>query len=175
MDKLDRYKVDLKAVALDTMKCEWQLGHEFFVDVHSTEIRTGTLGVRLDIKPVGGAFKMHFKIEGEVQVPCDRCLEPMTLPIAVDSVLTAKWGDEYDDDGEVITVPEGIGEVNVAWNIYELVALEIPMRHVHPEGECHGEGERLFEQYGTKEFEVDEEMSVDERWNKLKEILDNNK
>lgn len=175
MDRLDRYKVDLKAAALGTIECEWQLGHEFFVDVQSTEIQTGTLSVRLSVKPVGGAFKMHFCIEGEVEVLCDRCLEPMTLPIAVDTALTAKWGNEYDDDGEVITIPEGVGEVNVAWNIYEFVALEVPMRHVHPNGECYGQGEQLFEQYGAKEPEADDEVSVDERWSKLKKILDNNK
>ena len=40
--------------------------------------------------------------------------------------------------------------MNVAWNIYEFISLEVPMRHVHPEGECHGEVEELLEQYGAE-------------------------
>ena len=40
------------------------------------------------------------------------------------------------DDGEVVTVPEREGIINVAWNIYEFAALQIPLRHVHPDGEC---------------------------------------
>ena len=175
MDNLDSYKVDLKAVALGAVECQWQLGHEFFVAVQSTDIQTGALDVRLSVKPVGGAFKMCFKIDGEVQVLCDRCLEPMTLPIAVDTALTAKWGDEYDDDGEVITIPEGSGEVNVAWNIYEFISLEVPLRHVHPQGECNGMVEQLLEQYDSTEPEVEEDGCIDNRWDELKKILDNNK
>ena len=64
MDNLDSYKVDLKAVALGAVECQWQLGHEFFVAVQSTDIQTGALDVRLSVKPVGGAFKMCFKIDG---------------------------------------------------------------------------------------------------------------
>ena len=118
---------------------------------------------------------MCFKIDGEVQVQCDRCLEPMTLPIAVDTALTAKWGDEYDDDGEVITIPEGSGEVNVAWNIYEFISLEVPLRHVHPRGECDGMVEQLLEQYDSTEPEAEEDGCIDNRWDELKKILDNNK
>ena len=99
----------------------------------------------------------------------------MTLPIAVDTALTAKWGDEYDDDGEVITIPEGSGEVNVAWNIYEFISLEVPLRHVHPRGECDGMVEQLLEQYDSTEPEAEEDGCIDNRWDELKKILDNNK
>ena len=93
---------------------------------------------------------------------------------AVERELTARWGEEYDDDGETLTIPEGTGEVNVAWNIYEFISLEVPMRHVHPEGECHGEVEELLEQYGAEEPGEEQEAPIDERWSELKKILDNN-
>ena len=65
--------------------------------------------------------------------------------------------------------------MNVAWNIYEFISLEVPMRHVHPEGECHGEVEELLEQYGAEEPGEEQEAPIDERWSELKKILDNNK
>lgn len=175
MDRLDRYKVDLKEVANATLERDWHLGDDFFGEVQSSDIQAGTVDVHLSVKPVGGALKMLFSISGEVQVACDRCLEPMTLPVSVERELTARWGEEYDDDGKTLTVPEGTGEVNVAWNIYEFISLEVPMRHVHPEGECHGEVEELLEQYGAEEPGEEQEAPIDERWSELKKILDNNK
>ncbi len=175
MDKLDTYKVDLRAVTTDTLEREWHLDGDFFDGVQSTDIQTGAVDVHLSVKPVGGAFKMLFSIGGEVQVACDRCLEPMTLPVSAERELTARWGEEYEDDGEVITIPEGTGEVNVAWNIYEFISLEVPMRHVHPDGQCHGETGQLLEQYATGEPDSGEEPATDERWSELRKILDNNK
>ena len=114
-----------------------------------------------------------------MRVSCDRCLELMTLPVSANREVKAKWGDDYEDDGDEITISEGTGEVNVAWNIYEFISLEVPMRHVHPEGECSGEVDELLNQYETSELieGKDDEGSalVDERWSGLKKILDNNK
>ena len=42
-------------------------------------------------------------------------------------------GDEYDDDGEMLTVPITEGTLDVSWLLYEFIALQIPMRHVHAE------------------------------------------
>lgn len=175
MDRLDRYKVDLRAVATGMQEHEWHVGTDFFRDVQSADIQSGEVDVTLRVRPVGGAMKMLFSLQGEVQVACDRCLEPMTLPVSAERELTARWGEEYEDDGEAITVPEGTGEVNVAWNIYEFISLEVPMRHVHPDGQCRGEVERLLGQYGTSEPGEAGEAPADDRWSELRKILDNNK
>ena len=175
MDRLDRYKIDLRDVANGTLEREWHLSGDFFGDVQSTDIQSGEVDVRLCAKSVGGAVKMLFSIAGEVQVTCDRCLEPMTLPVSAERELTARWGGEYEDDGEVITIPEGTGEVNVAWNIYEFISLEVPMRHVHPDGQCHGEVGELLGQYVTDEVEQAGGEQTDDWRSELKKILDNNK
>lgn len=175
MDRLDRYNVDLKGVATGMLEREWHLGDDFFVDVRSTDILSGSLDVCLTARAVGDAVKMLFRIEGEVQVPCDRCLEPVSLPVSVERELTARWGEEYEDDGDSITIPEGTGEVNVAWNIYEFISLEVPLRHVHADGQCPGEAGQLLGEYSTDEPGQEGEDPVDERWSELKKILDNNK
>ena len=175
MDRLDRYNVDLKGVATGMLEREWHLEDDFFVDVRSTDILSGSLDVCLTARAVGGAVKMLFRIEGEVQVPCDRCLGPVSLPVSVERELTARWGEEYEDDGDSITIPEGTGEVNVAWNIYEFISLEVPLRHVHPDGQCPGDAGQLLGEYSTDEPEPEGEAPVDERWSELKKILDNNK
>jgi len=60
--------------------------------------------------------------------------------------------------------------LSVAWYIYEFAALGIPMRHVHPDGEC----SQMFETDSQAQDEEDEKP-IDPRWSELKKILDNNK
>jgi len=136
MGKLDGYIVDLKGMQSDTVSYHWQAANDFFSAVQGPEIKQGLLDVALRVKRTSGTYELTFQLTGEVEVTCDRCLEPMSQPITAECKLRVKMGDEYADDGEVVTIPEREGTINVAWNIYEFAALEIPLRHVHPDGEC---------------------------------------
>lgn len=69
-------------------------------------------------------------------MPCDRCLDDMEQAIDTESVLMVKLGDDYADEGELVIVPFEDGTLNVAWHIYEFIALEIPIKHVHEPGKC---------------------------------------
>lgn len=158
MGKLDGYIVDLKGVTDDTVSYRWQAGNDFFSAVQGPEIKQGLLDVALRVKQTSGAYELEFQLKGEVEVSCDRCLEPMSCPIEAQNTLKVVMGEEYADDGDVVTVPEKDGTINVAWNIYEFAALQIPLRHVHEECEQSlsdsSEGERS-----------------DPRWDALKKIV----
>ena len=136
MEKLDGYTVDLKGMSDDTVSYRWQADNDFFSAVQGPEIKHGLLDVALRVKRTSDVYELQFQLKGEVEVSCDRCLEPMLQPIEAHCTLKVVMGDEYADDGEVVTVPEREGIINVAWNIYEFAALQIPLRHVHPDGEC---------------------------------------
>ena len=60
----------------------------------------------------------------------------MELPIEADNKLVAKFGEEYSEDDDLITVPENEGILDVAWFIYEFIELVIPIKHVHAPGKC---------------------------------------
>ncbi len=169
METLDSYKVNLKDVSAETSAFEWHVDDAFFSAVQGPEITSGSLDVELEVRPRAQAFELAFHIRGQVAVPCDRCLEPVEIPIETDYVLKAKLGEEYEDDGDMVTIPYEDGTLNVAWHIYEIAALEIPLRHVHPEGQCACDFET------PEEEEPQEQTTIDPRWNELRKILDNNK
>ena len=134
---------------------------------------------------------MNFHIEGFVVVPCDRCLDDMELPVETDDTLKVKLGLEFSDEDDMVIVPEEDGYINVAWFMYEFIALSIPMKHVHAPGKCNkgmmGALNKHLRTSADEEDEMDdflneEEMTdepseareIDPRWNELKKILDNN-
>ena len=163
MDKVYGYKVDLKGMTEDAVSHRWQLSDDFFSAVHGPEIEKGQVDVALRVKRSSEGFELDFQFAGQVEVECDRCLEPMDLPIQGECSLRARLGDEDDDDGELITVSENPGTLDLAWHLYEMVVLEIPIRHVHPEGECKGDVMERLNQEGK-------EKQIDPRWAALEQL-----
>ena len=157
MEKLDGYTVDLKGMTDDTVSYRWQADNDFFSAVQGPEIKHGLLDVALRVKRTSDVYELQFQLKGEVEVSCDRCLEPMLQPIEAHCTLKVVMGDEYADDGEVVTIPERDGTINVAWNIYEFAALQIPLRHVHEtcEQPC---------------SDLHDEQRIDPRWAELSKI-----
>lgn len=157
MGKLDGYKVDLKGMATDTVSYRWQADNDFFSAVQGSDIKQGLLDVALRVKRTSGAYELEFQLQGEVEVTCDRCLESMNQPIDAFCTLRVVMGEDFVDDGDMVVIPEREGVINVAWNIYEFAALQIPLRHVHPDCEALSESS--------------EEERVDPRWADLKKLI----
>ena len=176
MATLEHYIIDLKALGEEPAHYEYLLDNDFFALLETTEVQKGALKAIVDVRKQAASFELNFQIDGEVVVLCDRCLDEMTQPITSTDKLTVKFGEDYSDEGDdVVIVPEDEGVVNVAWFIYEFIALAIPIRHVHAAGECNPEMERKLQQHLTdNEAEETAEKPADPRWEGLRNLLDNN-
>lgn len=170
---------------------EFSLTNQFFTDIDAPEIHKGKLQAQLNVKKTMGVYVLTFHIEGSVIVPCDRCLDDMELSVVTDDSLKVKLGAAFSDEEDMVIVPEEDGYINVAWFMYEFIALSLPMKHVHAPGQCNksmmgalnkhlrtsAEEEGEMDDFLLEE-EMDEELpesrEIDPRWNELKKILDNN-
>ena len=190
MGKFDKYKIDLKGMQEDVAKYEFLLDNLYFANIDAPEVQKGKVNVQLTVKKTAHAFEFTFQTEGMVWVPCDRCLDDMEQPVSSTDKLMVKFGHEYAEEADnLIVIPEEEGEINVAWFMYEFVALAIPMKHVHAPGKCNkamtsklnkhmrvaaDENDELDFGLGTAEPLGEEDTPIDPRWNDLKKILDNN-
>lgn len=137
MGKFDAYKMPLKELSAGTHIYELSLDNIFFKNIDGPEVPKGKVNVHLTVKKGGQAFEMNFDIAGVVQIPCDRCLDDMDQEIECKNQLIVKFGKDYAEESDkIIVIPEAEGEINLAWFLYEFVALNIPIRHVHPPGKC---------------------------------------
>lgn len=69
-----------------------------------------------------------------IHIPCDICLDDMDQSIETDNRLVVKFGEDYSEDDDLVTVAENEGILDVSWFIYEFIALNIPIKHVHAPG-----------------------------------------
>ena len=188
LGKLTKYNVELKNMSVDVCEYEYQLDNQFFADLDAPELQKGNVTVNLKVKKTSGIYQLDFETEGVVTVLCDRCLDEMEQPVESTDRLKVKLGDEYTEIDDMVVIPEEEGYINVAWFIYEFIALSIPMKHVHAPGKCNkGMVSKLSKHLRTSADEEDwddeafdlepveeEAREIDLRWNELKKILDNN-
>lgn len=137
MSRYDAFKLPLKSMSVGVHEFDYKLDTNWFTMIDGPEVQRGDVQAKVRVRNTGLVYEIEFSLEGTVMVPCDRCLEDMPLPISETSHLIAKFGAEYSDEGEdVIIVPETEGELNIAWFLYEIIALAVPLKHVHQPGKC---------------------------------------
>lgn len=193
LGKFDKYKIDLKGMQTDSCRYDFVLDNVFFANIDGPEVQKGKVNVVLNVKRTSRAFELDFQTDGMVWVPCDRCLDDMEQPISSTDKLRVKFGHGYAEEGDnLVVIPEEEGEINVAWFMYEFVALAIPMKHVHAPGKCNkamssklkkhlrvSADDEMLEDDVLDESDDEPglenmETPIDPRWNDLKKILDNN-
>ena len=173
-----------------TTEHKYRLENEFFANIDGPEVQRGKVDVALTVKRTATVFELNFDLSGVIYIPCDRCLDDMELIIDTDEQLFIKLGHEYKEESDnMLIIPEDEGELNIAWFLYEFIALTIPIKHVHPYGKCNREmSERLHKMSARcvddddEEVEfvstgIDEDNSIEEeerptdpRWDALKKL-----
>ena len=190
MGKFDAYRIDFRNIDQAEVRInEYLLDNKFFIDIDGTEIQKGKVNVTLKIAHKVASFELLFHISGSVYVSCDRCLDDMEIPIETDSRLIVKLGKEYaEESDEVLIISEDDGTLNLAWFLYEFVALAIPMKRMHPPGKCNRTMTSKLKKHSAKRLDDedadsfggdDDMMSADDepemsgpdpRWDALKNI-----
>lgn len=105
--------------------------------MEQSDVLAADVQVTLDIEPKNGTLRCTFTGIGTISIPCDRCLEAMSHKADFVEKLTVKYGPEYDDSVDsLITVSESATYLDLSPLLRDFVMLTIPMRHVHPDGQC---------------------------------------
>ena len=186
MGKFGAYWVELKDMnPREVRTYEYLLDDKFFTDIDGTEVRQGRVSVQLKVAHKASAYEMTFHLAGIVILPCDRCLDNMEQPIETENHLTVKMGKAYtEENDEVLVVTEDEGRVNLAWFLYEFVALAIPMKHVHEPGGCNRTMAAKLRKHAAYSDEDEDETAdeadsahkddppTDPRWDALKRLKD---
>ena len=171
MDSLEPFNIDLNGLKEGVTTFGYDLDDAYFEAVEAPEVRRGCVHVGLTANRAGGVFRLDFHVEGTVHVPCDLCLDDMEQQISADNSLTARLGEEYSEDDDLVTVGKDEGLLDVSWYIYEFIALSIPVKHVHAPGKCNPAMIKVLEEHSAaRSGEGSAEGTVDSRWSELEKL-----
>ncbi|HIZ26052.1 DUF177 domain-containing protein [Barnesiella sp. An55] len=195
MGRFSAYKLPLKSMPIGTQDFEYILDNEFFKNIEGEDVQKGKVNVKLTVKRTAASFELDFDLEGVIQIPCDRCLDDMDHEVQTHETLFVKFGTEYSEESDnVVVIPESDGELNIAWFLYEFVALTIPLKHVHPAGKCNKTMSAKLRKHRARALDESDEEDIDSfddediadeisdegeamtdpRWDELKKMIDNN-
>ena len=168
MYSLEPFKIDLNGLKEGVTTFGYDLDDAYFEAVEAPEIRRGRVRVDLTVSRAASVFRLDFHIGGTVHVPCDLCLDDMEQEVAADNSLTARLGEEYSEDDDLITVGRDEGLLDVSWFIYEFIALGIPIKHVHAPGKCNPAMIKVLEEHSAARSSDGGEG--DSRWSELEKL-----
>lgn len=169
---LEQLKIDLNELKDGLTSLQFNLDDAWFQSLDEADIKRGSVSVSVNVRRTENCFELSFHTEGTVNIPCDICLDDMEQPINCDNRLVAKFGEEYSEDDDLVTVPESDGVLDVAWFIYEFIALNIPIKHVHAPGKCNRAMIQLLKEHSATRSDdtAEEQQETDPRWSALEEL-----
>ena len=116
---------------------------------------------------------MHFDVLGSVNLICDVSTESFEHNVKTEFDLIVKFGIPSENNSdEILVIPDGSYQINVAQNFYEIVVLSLPLKRVHPgieDGTLKSEILTKLKELEPKENKLNGKK--DPRWNKLKDLL----
>ena len=147
---LQPFVIPLSGLAQGGTQFDWRADGTFFGNSGNSEILAADLGVT---------------------VLCDRCLEELELPVDTGFKLSVKFGEGAETadagDREIVMIPEGSQELDLSQFVYDYTCISLPMRRVHPEGECNPEALK----YLSTEESAGDAPSAGSPFAALKDIL----
>ena len=167
MCNIESFKIDLKALPQGVSILEFKLDDSYFKAIDAPDIQRGELSSSLSISRTDDFFELNFHTEGIVHIPCDICLDDMEQSIETDDRLLVRFGEDYSEEDDLVIVAENEGILDVAWFIYEFIALNIPIKHVHAPGKCNPAMIEMLQEHSAARSGEEEEETVDPRWEAL--------
>ncbi|MGB3152810.1 MAG: DUF177 domain-containing protein [Maribacter sp.] len=152
----------------------YNIDNTFFDSFGYDEFNAADLLVKLILNKTSTIMELDFDGAGTVNVDCDITSEPYEQPINTSSRLIVKFGEDYnDEDDEILVIPHGEHQLNVAQFVYEMLVLAVPLKRVHPgiaDGSLKSEVLDKLEELKPKE-KKDNKEGNDPRWDELKKLL----
>ena len=174
--KLKDFDISFIGLKQGNHEFEYELNDSFFEYFGFNEFCNTEINIQATLTKGSTMMELVVKGNGTVEINCDLTNEPfkMNLNPALDLVI--KFGEEYnDEDDELLVLPHGEYQFNVAQYLYEMTVLSLPQKRIHPgveDGSLESPLLDKLEDLKPKRVEEKEETNEsDPRWDALKDLL----
>ncbi len=172
--KLATYNIAFKGLKEGNHVFDYHIADSFFEHFENTLVDQADVNVRVTLEKRSSFMSVILDLKGTVLLTCDRCLEMYNQPVQNKAQFWIKFGENREEEDDVIWLPPEDYQINVAQIIYEYIILSVPLKHVHPSNEegkssCNPEMLKKIEEYSRPH-----EDKSDGRWEQLKNLLNSN-
>ena len=174
MMKKKEFSIPFSGLKQGKHEFEYAVNNEFFESFGYTDFNDAKLDLQVLLHKTSTMLEFELKADGLVNVDCDSTSEPYDQPISTALELVVKFGEAYnDEDDEILIIPHGEHQVNLAQYVYEMIVLAVPQKRIHPgvlDGSLDSEALKKLEELQPKERK-DNTKDTDPRWDALKKLI----
>ncbi len=172
--KLKEFFIPFSGLKLGKHTFGYKIDNTFFESFEYREFNDAKIELTAILDKMSNMLELDMTAEGTINVDCDVTGEPFDLPIASNLHLVIKFGEEFNDENdEILILPHGEYQINIAQYVYEMLVLAVPPKRVHPgveDGSLKSEILDKLEELQPKEIKEESEKT-DPRWDDLKKLL----
>ena len=151
---------------------EYKIENQFFEAFDYDEYLDSKVLVNLEFIKKATLLELNFSAQGSLKIACDVSNEPYDQKINGALSVIIKFGEEFNDDNEeILIIPHGESQINVAQFIYEMIVLAVPSKRIHPgieDGTLESPVLKKLNELQQKDKNSDE---IDPRWAELKKLI----
>ena len=166
MEPLQDHTIAFSGLKDGTHTFQFTLEQPFFDASGEEEWEGGNVTVDVTLDKSTSLLVANIHTTGPVALRCDHCNAPLDFPVdGKQRQIFSLLGEEQYDDDELVSLDDRSHSINLTHYIYECLRLALPIRHVHPPGQCDPEVEKVL-----SKLIVEHEPIPDPRWEVLKEL-----
>lgn len=175
MKPLKDFTIQFVGLKVGEHHFEYLIKNTFFEHFEFDDFNESNINAEVVLDKKTTFLEFHFKISGTVNVNCDLSNESFDQELSGNFDMVVKFGDEYNDENEeILIIPHGEYEINIAQYIYELIVLSVPSRLIHPgikDGTLKSDILDKLEELRPNEDHKGNDEETDPRWDTLKKLL----
>jgi uncharacterized metal-binding protein YceD (DUF177 family) len=178
MKVLEAYQIPIISLEDKAYQYTFSGDDAFFAAFEQDWVEKGKFNVTVDLTKSALMIQIQLQITGSLELTCDRSLERFDSPIAVNEKLIFKYSDHNEDMGDnLFLLDRKEPKLNLSQDIFDFIALEVPMKKLHPRFLAEGvDTEKDEFIYTTDRADANPGKSAEEvtdpRWAALQKLKD---
>jgi uncharacterized metal-binding protein YceD (DUF177 family) len=165
---LAQYTIPLQSLSEGVHTIQYKIGREFIELQNIENLLNAEIIVKIIFTKRAQIHTLELNMHGTVEIPCDRCLEPVSIAIKNSQECVIKVDaneEEFADNEDVICISSHEKELDITHILYENILLSLPLKKVHAQGKCNADVVAYIKEAQTKQ-----NKTTDPRWDLLKNI-----
>jgi uncharacterized metal-binding protein YceD (DUF177 family) len=178
MNVKKEYVIPFEGLKIGKHAYSFLMTDAFFEDLEYSLIERGEIKANMVLDKKETMMTAEIQLKGFVWSECDLCNEPLKVDMNIDHHLVFKFGESESEDENLLMVEPSEFEIDMAPIFYELLAVSLPNKKVHDEGDCNEDMLDLLDKYSGSDDDEDDgndgndgnDDDIDPRWKALKNL-----
>ncbi|MBI4931069.1 MAG: DUF177 domain-containing protein [Bacteroidetes bacterium] len=150
---------------------DYVIDDTFFKEREYSEVQHAKIKTSITLSKEINLLVFDIKMEGTINVMCDRCGDYFDLPVwGENKLVVSLTNDKFENEADILAIPIDSSEIDISQYLYEYVSMLLPQRRIHTDKSgCNPEALKILNKLSEKKGEE----NIDPRWEALKNIKQN--